>query len=168
MLFWIGVRGDDGAAVRHRQQWRDRQRQPDDPRDCPGIVTSFIADSGRDDRAKACRRASEPGERVRSPTFRPLKRQAPLPYKVLAGVEPCPKGWLVVSAKLQNVSMLPQAPEVQSAIRDAEQALAGRGRVLVRPSGTEPLVRVMVEAPTEREAEDTCRRLVTLVERALG
>ena len=34
----------------------------------------------------------------------------------------------------------------------AEIALAGRGRVLVRPSGTEPLVRVMVEAPTEDEA----------------
>jgi len=49
---------------------------------------------------------------VRSTGFRPLKREAPLPYKLLAGVEPCPKGWLVVSAKLQGVSMLPQAPEV--------------------------------------------------------
>ncbi len=36
----------------------------------------------------------------------------------------------------------------------AEIALAGRGRVLVRPSGTEPLVRVMVEAPTEAEARE--------------
>jgi phosphoglucosamine mutase len=50
----------------------------------------------------------------------------------------------------------------------AEQALAGRGRVLVRPSGTEPLVRVMVEAPTDEEAEDVCRRLVALVESELG
>ena len=40
---------------------------------------------------------------------------------------------------------------------EAEQALAGRGRVLVRPSGTEPLVRVMVEAPTEEEADDGLR-----------
>ena len=38
----------------------------------------------------------------------------------------------------------------------------------MRPSGTEPLVRVMVEAPTEEEAEDVCARLVVLVERELG
>jgi phosphoglucosamine mutase len=40
--------------------------------------------------------------------------------------------------------------------------------VLVRPSGTEPLVRVMVEAPTEQEAQEVCGRLVALVERELG
>ena len=43
-------------------------------------------------------------------------------------------------------------------------ALAGRGRVLVRPSGTEPLVRVMVEAPTPEEAETVAGRLAALVE----
>jgi phosphoglucosamine mutase len=43
-------------------------------------------------------------------------------------------------------------------------ALEGRGRVLVRPSGTEPLVRVMVEAPTAEEADTVCRRLVAAVE----
>jgi phosphoglucosamine mutase len=45
-------------------------------------------------------------------------------------------------------------------------ALAGRGRVLVRPSGTEPLVRVMVEAPTADEADAVCGRLVAAVEAA--
>jgi phosphoglucosamine mutase len=40
--------------------------------------------------------------------------------------------------------------------------------VLVRPSGTEPLVRVMVEAPTERQAHELCQRLVALVERELA
>ncbi|MGI8929712.1 MAG: phosphoglucosamine mutase, partial [Candidatus Limnocylindria bacterium] len=50
---------------------------------------------------------------------------------------------------------------------DAESAaLAGRGRVLVRPSGTEPLVRVMVEAPTAEEADAVCGRLVAVVEAA--
>jgi phosphoglucosamine mutase len=53
-------------------------------------------------------------------------------------------------------------------VGDAERELTGRGRVLVRPSGTEPLVRVMVEAPTEQEAEAICGRLVALVERELG
>ncbi|MDP9384242.1 MAG: phosphoglucosamine mutase, partial [Actinomycetota bacterium] len=45
-----------------------------------------------------------------------------------------------------------------------QAALEGRGRVLVRPSGTEPLVRVMVEAPTAEEAEAVCGRLVAVVE----
>jgi len=43
------------------------------------------------------------------------------------------------------------------------QALEGRGRVLVRPSGTEQLVRVMVEAPSAEEADAVCERLVALV-----
>jgi phosphoglucosamine mutase len=42
-------------------------------------------------------------------------------------------------------------------------ALGGRGRVLVRASGTEPLVRVMVEAPTAEEADAVCDRLVAAV-----
>ena len=45
-------------------------------------------------------------------------------------------------------------------------ALSGRGRVLVRASGTEPLVRVMVEAPTAEEAEAVCARLAGAVEAA--
>jgi phosphoglucosamine mutase len=46
------------------------------------------------------------------------------------------------------------------------EALSGRGRVLVRASGTEPLVRVMVEAPTAEEADAVCGRLVAAVETA--
>jgi phosphoglucosamine mutase len=38
-------------------------------------------------------------------------------------------------------------PALQRAIRDAEQRLGGEGRVLVRPSGTEPALRVMIEGP---------------------
>jgi phosphoglucosamine mutase len=45
-------------------------------------------------------------------------------------------------------------------------ALEGRGRVLVRPSGTEPLVRVMVEAPEHDEADAVCARLVAALESA--
>ena len=53
-------------------------------------------------------------------------------------------------------------------MRAEDQLLSGRGRVLVRPSGTEPLVRVMVEAPSDSEAEEVCARLVGLVERVLA
>ncbi|HVS28242.1 MAG TPA: phosphoglucosamine mutase, partial [Solirubrobacteraceae bacterium] len=58
------------------------------------------------------------------------------------------------------------AVEVEHAIARETAALEGRGRVLVRPSGTEPLVRVMVEAPTEHEARDVCDRLVAAVDAA--
>jgi phosphoglucosamine mutase len=57
-------------------------------------------------------------------------------------------------------------PEMVAAIAREEVALTGRGRVLVRPSGTEPLLRVMVEAPTDTEAEAVCGRLVAQAEAA--
>jgi phosphoglucosamine mutase len=57
---------------------------------------------------------------------------------------------------------------VRSAIERETEALEGRGRVLVRASGTEPLVRVMVEAPTADETDAACARLAEAVERALG
>jgi phosphoglucosamine mutase len=74
----------------------------------------------------------------------------------------------LVNVRVRDPAALERAREVESAVRDAEQALAGRGRVLVRSSGTEPLVRVMVEAPTDAEAEEMCGRLVALVEHELA
>jgi phosphoglucosamine mutase len=60
------------------------------------------------------------------------------------------------------------ASEVWQAV-DAENAgLEGRGRVLVRASGTEPLVRVMVEAPQQDECDEVAARLVAIVEKALA
>ena len=47
-------------------------------------------------------------------------------------------------------------------------ALSGRGRVLVRASGTEPLIRVMVEAPSQQETDEVCGRLREAVETALA
>jgi phosphoglucosamine mutase len=56
------------------------------------------------------------------------------------------------------------SPTLSAATERESAALDGRGRVLVRPSGTEQLVRVMVEAPTEEEIEQVCGRLVAVVE----
>ena len=50
------------------------------------------------------------------------------------------------------------------AVARESAALEGRGRVLVRPSGTEQLVRVMVEAPDDDETQAVCARLVAVVE----
>jgi phosphoglucosamine mutase len=74
----------------------------------------------------------------------------------------------LVNVRVRDREALLHAEEVKQAIEAAEQDLSGRGRVLVRPSGTEPLVRVMVEAPTELEAHDVCERLAALVASRLG
>ncbi len=59
-------------------------------------------------------------------------------------------------------------PGVEEAIAREHAGLTGRGRVLVRPSGTEPLIRVMVEAPSQEETDEICDRLREVVQTALA
>jgi phosphoglucosamine mutase len=71
--------------------------------------------------------------------------------------------------KLVNVPVADRDAAMRSsALAEASErearSLEGRGRVLVRPSGTEQLVRVMVEAPTRAEADEACQRLVAAVQ----
>jgi phosphoglucosamine mutase len=74
----------------------------------------------------------------------------------------------LVNVRVRDRGALGGSHTVTEAVSNEDQALSGRGRVLVRPSGTEPLVRVMVEAPSDAEADEVCARLVTLVQRELG
>jgi phosphoglucosamine mutase len=74
----------------------------------------------------------------------------------------------LVNIRVRERGALESATEVNEAVSVAGKALEGRGRVLVRPSGTEPLVRVMVEAPTQDETDEVCGRLAALVELELG
>ncbi|MGH2925777.1 MAG: hypothetical protein ACRDK1_07380 [Solirubrobacterales bacterium] len=74
---------------------------------------------------------------------------------------------------LENVEIMDRGglerhPGVLDAVERESAALDGRGRVLVRPSGTEPLVRVMVEAPTEDECLEVTGRLVDLIREQLA
>ena len=65
-------------------------------------------------------------------------------------------------------SRLEGATELWADVRRVEEELAGRGRVLLRPSGTEALVRVMVEAPTQLAASAAAEQLCATVQRVLG
>jgi phosphoglucosamine mutase len=56
---------------------------------------------------------------------------------------------------------------VQQAVRSAEQRMAGRGRVLLRPSGTEPVVRVMVEGEDEQQVNEEAEQLAAVVAAAV-
>jgi phosphoglucosamine mutase len=58
--------------------------------------------------------------------------------------------------------------QVQAAVREAEAELSGSGRVLLRPSGTEPLVRVMVEASEAGQAQQVADRLAVVVKERLS
>ena len=70
----------------------------------------------------------------------------------------------------ENVSVGSQElPEtLKDEVERLNQALDGRGRVLVRPSGTEPVIRILAEAETFTEAEETCGTIRALVTRELG
>ncbi len=75
--------------------------------------------------------------------------------------------------RLENVRVADRgaiegATELWRAVDEENAKLEGRGRVLVRASGTEPLLRVMVEAPDEAECEAICDRLVEAARRELG
>jgi phosphoglucosamine mutase len=74
---------------------------------------------------------------------------------------------------LRNVAVadrdgLAEATAVWEEVQRAERSLGRQGRVLLRPSGTEPLVRVMVEAPTQEAAEAAAERIVSALHIALG
>ncbi|NNU91319.1 phosphoglucosamine mutase [Anoxybacillus sp. CHMUD] len=58
--------------------------------------------------------------------------------------------------------------EVQRVIREVEEEMAGNGRILVRPSGTEPLVRVMAEAPTNELCDQYVERIASVIRERFG
>jgi phosphoglucosamine mutase len=73
----------------------------------------------------------------------------------------------LVNVEVADRDAVDGAAAVWEAVEREGTALEGRGRVLLRPSGTEPLVRVMVEAPSAEEADAVCERLVAVVRQEL-
>jgi len=73
----------------------------------------------------------------------------------------------LLNVRVSDRKALEGADEVWAAVDEAGARLEGRGRVLVRSSGTEPLIRIMVEAPREEECEEIVQSLAKTVESCL-
>ncbi|WP_150238523.1 phosphoglucosamine mutase [Nocardiopsis quinghaiensis] len=75
---------------------------------------------------------------------------------------------VLINVKDVDRSRVRESEELAAAVRAAEEELGETGRVLIRPSGTEPKVRVMVEAPEQEQATAVAERLASVVRSALG
>ena len=72
----------------------------------------------------------------------------------------------LVNAKVPNhkKDKYMEYPEIAQAIKELEDKFGGEGRVLIRPSGTEPLVRVMIEGKDQKLIEDEAKKLAELIQ----
>ena len=70
---------------------------------------------------------------------------------------------ILINVRVADRTLGATAPAVLDAVKGVEAELGGSGRVLLRPSGTEPLVRVMVEAQTQDIAAETAERIAALM-----
>ncbi len=83
-------------------------------------------------------------------------------FEAKSGMRKLPQEMINVRLK-SKVDVL-SIPEVKAAVLETEKALATRGRVLLRPSGTEPVVRVMIEGENPAEVKQACKALAEQVE----
>ena len=76
----------------------------------------------------------------------------------------------LVNVRVENSmkSKAMEVPAIAEVIAKMEEKMAGNGRILVRPSGTEPLLRVMAEAPTDKEVDDYVDTIVNVVRQEIG
>lgn len=99
--------------------------------------------------------------------FLTLAARGGVPVSALAAtMERFPQ--VLVNVEVKDRDAVDGAEAVWHAVREAEEAMGEKGRVLVRASGTEPLVRVMVEAPTQEEATSFADTIAAAVRATLG
>jgi len=88
--------------------------------------------------------------------------QTGLPLHILkTGMQKCPQ--MMINVPIKPDLEMTSLPSVQAAVREAEQELSDQGRVLLRPSGTEPLIRVMVEGVDGQKVETLAHHLAEVV-----
>jgi phosphoglucosamine mutase len=75
---------------------------------------------------------------------------------------------VLVNVRVSRRADLGSLPDVKRALAETEAALDGNGRLLVRYSGTEPVVRVMVEGEERERIQTLARSLARVIEKELG
>lgn len=75
---------------------------------------------------------------------------------------------LLVNVKVSDKNNALDHPAIAKVIREMELEMNGDGRILIRPSGTEPLLRVMAEAPTQEKVDYYVRKIAEVVEAEIG
>jgi phosphoglucosamine mutase len=86
-------------------------------------------------------------------------------YDLKAGMKKYPQR--MINVPVSKKVNLDNSAVVQDAVKSAEQRLAGKGRVLLRSSGTELLVRVMVEGEDAQQVSDEADQLAAVVAQAI-
>ena len=74
----------------------------------------------------------------------------------------------LVNVRVREKTPIESVPEIQAAVSRVEEALDGRGRVLVRYSGTEPLLRIMIEGPDQASVQAWAEEIAEAVRATLG
>ncbi|WP_319468776.1 phosphoglucosamine mutase [uncultured Trichococcus sp.] len=74
----------------------------------------------------------------------------------------------LVNVRVSEKDGVMEIPAVKAVIEEVEAEMAGKGRILVRPSGTEPLLRVMAEAETDEKCHEYVMRIVDVVKAEIG
>ena len=77
---------------------------------------------------------------------------------------------VLINAKVNNDKKADLATdeEIQKLIKETEAHFAGNGRVLIRPSGTEPVIRVMIEGENQEEITTIAKGIAELIEKKLS
>jgi phosphoglucosamine mutase len=95
-----------------------------------------------------------------------VARRRGVPLEDLADLEHYPQ--VLLNVRVAHRRPLQDVPELAAAMAELQASLDGNGRVFVRYSGTEPLLRIMVEAATHEVAQSTADHLATLARQHLG
>ena len=75
---------------------------------------------------------------------------------------------MLINLDVKKKPKIESVPEIMAAIKQVEEKLGDKGRVLVRYSGTQNMCRVMVEGPTKKETETYCRQIADVVKKMLA
>jgi len=75
---------------------------------------------------------------------------------------------MLINVEVKTKPELSTIPEIGAAVRDVEEQLGDKGRVLVRYSGTQPMCRVMVEGPTKEITDAYCKGIAGVVKKTIG